>query len=59
MIHFVVFDPATGDILRFGTCPADDLSIHGEHVLAFPASPGVTDATHRVDLTTRALVAKD
>lgn len=58
MIHYVAFDPETGDILRFGTCSADDLAIHGPDVLAFETSPGVTDATHRVDPITRALIAK-
>ncbi|MBX9709213.1 MAG: hypothetical protein K2X61_14920 [Caulobacteraceae bacterium] len=56
MIHYVVFDPATGEILRFGVCPADDLAAHGAHVVAFEADPGVTDSTHRVDPATRALI---
>lgn len=56
MIHYVVFDPATGAILRFGVCTADDLAVHGDHVLAFDEDPRVTDATHRVDPNTRQLV---
>lgn len=56
MIFYVAFDPATGAILRFGACPAEDAAIHAPAVLAFDFDPGITDATHRVDLSTRQLV---
>lgn len=56
MIHFVLFDPLTGAILRFGVCSADDLAVQGPDVLAFESNPGVTDSTHRVDPASRTLI---
>ena len=57
MIWFVVFDPESGAIRRFGSCLPDDACLQGD-VLAFDTDPGVTDATHRVDLITRRLILK-
>jgi hypothetical protein len=36
IVHYTVFDPATGEILRSGTCPADMLRLQagsGEAVI--------------------------
>lgn len=56
MIWYVVFDPETGVILKFGISMPDDLAVHGPHVLAFEADQMATDRTHRVDPATRTLI---
>lgn len=71
MIRFVVFDPETGLIQQFGTCPPDDLAVQGAPVIGRlgetlrPAGDvlaledldaAITDATHRVDVVTRTLI---
>lgn len=34
MIHYVVYDPSSGEILRSGQCQPDSLPYQGEHVLS-------------------------
>lgn len=72
MIWYVAYDLETGELLRFGTCPADDVQIQTQAVvgfmgnivrpecgvLVFEEDPAVTDVSHRVDVVTRALVER-
>ncbi|MFA5567471.1 MAG: DUF4376 domain-containing protein [Trueperaceae bacterium] len=48
MIRFIVYDPASGEVLRSGTCHEDDLAMQAEPGLLAMEHATATPNTHRV-----------
>jgi hypothetical protein len=52
MMHFAVYDPATGTIKRYGSCAPHDLALQAQPGEAVIETPGpAPDDRHVVDVT--------